>query len=156
LQYTINYNTQQTYPSGFTSCISSCAMKHISVYSVLLLLGGMPVFYVFLTGILWSYRKNFMYYLILFKQFVKGSETQKNISSPTGRVTLTQPTNCKNKWRPSLKEIPKRKKYKWIITLGKKKVRRRINTQICQTSLICKPGSMRKTLSMFYPRKQYK
>lgn len=52
LQYTINYNTQQAYPSGFTSCISSCAMKHISVYSVLLLLEGMAVFCVFLTGIL--------------------------------------------------------------------------------------------------------
>lgn len=67
-------------------------------------------------------QKIIIEYKFYFNNLPKAGETQKNISSPTSRVTFTKPTNCKTNNGHSLKKNISEK-----LTLEKKKVKSIIN-----------------------------
>lgn len=67
-------------------------------------------------------QKIIIEYKFYFNNLPKAGEAQKNISSPTSRVTFTKPTNCKTNNGHSLKKNISEK-----ITLEKKKVKSIIN-----------------------------
>lgn len=75
-------------------------------------------------------QKIIIEYKFYFNNLPKAGEAQKNISSPTSRVTFTKPTNCKTNNGHSLKKNISEK-----LTLEKKKVKSIINISICLANL---------------------
>lgn len=62
------------------------------------------IYGIFLLSRFLQLQKIIIEYKFYFNNLPKAGETQKNISSPTSRVTFTKPTNCKTNNGHSLKK----------------------------------------------------